>query len=72
MAEVQAETRKVKIDKKFIVKLKGEIETDMTDEKIKWCFDTLDKELEDIIREGTIEDVKVSVKAIGSEEAERL
>lgn len=62
MAEVQAETRKVKIDKEFIVKIKGEIETDMTDEKIKWCFDTMDKELEDIIRKEIIEEV--SVKAI--------
>lgn len=64
MTEVQAETRKVKIDKEFIVKIKGEVETDMTDEKIKWCLNTMDEELEDIIREEIIEDTKISVKAI--------
>lgn len=59
-----AEIRKVKIDKEFIVKIKGEVETDMTDEKIKWCFDTMDKELESIIREEIIEDSEISVEPV--------
>lgn len=59
-----AEIRKVKIDKEFIVKIKGEVETDMTDEKIKWSLDTMDKELESIIREEIIEDSEISVEPV--------
>ena len=59
-----AEIRKVKIDKEFIVKIKGEVETDMTDEKIKWSLDTMDKELESIIREEIIEDSEISVEYV--------
>lgn len=59
-----AEIRKVKIDKEFIVKIKSEVETDMTDEKIKWSLDTMDKELESIIREEIIEDSEISVEPV--------
>lgn len=51
------EIRKIKIDKEFVVKIKGEIATNLTDEKATETLDNLHKSLKEIISQIVGEDI---------------
>lgn len=52
-----SEIRKIEIDKEFVVKIKGKIDTDLTDEKITKTLNNLHESLKEIISQIVGEDI---------------